>query len=67
MDKQVFQTDNKSRWYRFKWSIAFICTLLGLLVAVFVVMLVVEKSPAMPFHEDYSSAVMAKKPYMKGN
>ncbi|MBM6993038.1 MAG: glycosyltransferase [Prevotella sp.] len=67
MDRQVFQTDNKSRWRKFKWSIALICTMVGLLFAVFVVMLIMDRIPSMPFHEDYSTAIMASKPYMKGN
>lgn len=67
MDRQVFQTDNKSRWRGFQWSMALIGTIIGLLVAVFVVMLIIDRIPNMPFHEDYRSAMTAAKPYMRHN
>ena len=53
MDRQVFQTDSKQRWNRFKWTLRVIVTIVLLLGVVFLAMFVLEESPQMPFrHED---------------
>jgi cellulose synthase/poly-beta-1,6-N-acetylglucosamine synthase-like glycosyltransferase/spore germination protein YaaH/peptidoglycan/xylan/chitin deacetylase (PgdA/CDA1 family) len=67
MDKQVFQTDSTSRWNRFKWGIRLIAFIAILLVSVFVVMLIIDRIPSMPFKQDYRSVVTAQKPYLKDN
>ncbi len=67
MERQVFQTDSRRRWSRFKWSIRFIATIIVLLLIVFVTMFVMEGSPNMPFRHDYRSAMTASKPFMKDN
>lgn len=67
MERQVFQTDSRRRWSRFKWSIRFIATIIALLLIVFVTMFVMEGSPNMPFRHDYRSAMTASKPFMKDN
>lgn len=67
MERQVFQTDSRRRWSRFKWSIRFIATIIALLLIVFVTMFAMEGSPNMPFRHDYRSAMTASKPFMKDN
>lgn len=67
MGKQIFQTDNTSRWNRFKWSIRFILFLLGILVAVFITMLIINHIPSLPFKQDYRSVVAANRPFLKEN
>jgi len=67
MDRQVFQTDSRSRWTRFKWSIGIILTIIVLLVVVFVVMFFVDRNPNMPFKEEFRSALTAEKPFMRKN
>src|SRR5574344_2190534 len=67
MDKQVFQTDNTSRWKKFKWSIGFILMIAGLLVAVFITMFIIDSIPSLPFHQDYRSVVTASKPFLQEN
>lgn len=67
MDKQVFQTNSKSRWTKFKWVSSLIIFIFLIFIAIFITMLIVDKSPNLPFHEDFRSAVMAKKPYLKKN
>ena len=67
MDRQVFQTDSRTRWTRFKWSLGIIITLFILLVATFVTMFFVDRNPNLPFKEDYRNALGAEKPYMKDN
>lgn len=49
MSKQVFQTDSRRRWMRFKWTMRFFATIIALLLIVFVTMFFMEGSPGMPF------------------
>src|SRR5574344_487523 len=67
MGKQVFQTDSKSRWSRFQWTMRVLTTLIVLLIIVCFTMFLVEGSPKMPFRHDYRSAVSAERPLMKQN
>ena len=67
MERQVFQTDSRRRWSRFKWTMRFIATIIVLLLIVFVTMFAMEGSPHMPFRHDYRSAMTASKPFMKDN
>lgn len=67
MANQIFQTDSKSRWKKFKWSLRIVAFIAVLLVAVFVIMVIIDKTPNLPFKEDYRSALMASKPYLKEN
>lgn len=67
MDRQVFQTDSRSRWTRFKWSLSILITLFILLVAIFITMFFIDRNPNIPFKEDYRNALGAEKPYMKKN
>lgn len=65
--KQVFQTDSTSRWKRFLWSTRVILFLAVLLIAVFVAMLLLDRLPTVPVKQDFSSVVMANKPYFRNN
>lgn len=67
MGKQIFQTDDKSRWNNFKWSARLLAFILILLVAVFLLTLALDKNPSIPREPDYKSAVTATKPFMQEN
>ena len=67
IDKQVFQTDTTSRWKKFKWSTRFIFFIAAILIAVFITMLIIDRIPNLPFHQDYRSAIAASKPYLQEN
>lgn len=67
MDKQIFQTESKSRWSRFKWTLRVLAVILILLIAVFLTMLALEGSPKMPLVRDYRHVMTAEKPLMKKN
>lgn len=67
MDKQVFQTDSRQRWNRFKWTLRVLLTIAILLGVVFLAMFALEESPQMPFRHDYRSVVSAGKPFLKDN
>ena len=67
MDRQVFQTDSRQRWNRFKWTLRVIVTMVFLLGLVFLAMFALEESPQMPFRHDYRKVVSAGAPFMKDN
>lgn len=65
--KQVFQTDSKRRWNRFKWTLRVILAAMALLIIVFVTMFALEDSPNVPFRHDYRPVMTANRPYYKDN
>lgn len=65
MDRQVFQTDSRQRWNRFKWTLRVIVTVVFLLGLVFLAMFALEESPQMPFRHDYRKVVLASTPFLK--
>lgn len=65
MDKQVFQTDSRRRWMRFKWTMRFFATLVALLLIVFITMFFMEGSPNMPFRHDYRGVMSGSKPFIR--
>lgn len=67
MGKQIFQTDNKSRWNSFKWTIRFIAFFVIMLLATLVLTLVIDQNPSIPLRPDYKSAMTATKPFMQEN
>lgn len=67
MGKQIFQTDNTSRWNRFKWSMRFVLFILGILIAALVLTIVIDHVPNLPFKQDYKSVVTASKPFLQEN
>lgn len=67
MNRQVFQTDSTSRWNKFKWSLRILLLIIVLFAATFVTMLLIDNTSFTPFKKDFSSAVMASKPYLRNN
>ena len=65
MEKQVFQTDDKSRWIKFKWSLRVLAVFAAVLVAALVIMLLIDKTPAVPYKQNYKNIVSADKPYFQ--
>lgn len=65
MGKQVFQTDSKSRWNHFKLGFRVSLLVVLLFLAIFVSMLVLERSPNLPFKGDYKEVISAQKPFLK--
>ena len=65
MERQVFQTDSRRRWSRFKWTMRFFVTIIVLLFIVFITMFALEGSPNMPFRHDYRGVMTASKPLMR--
>lgn len=62
MERQIFQTDNSTRWKRFKWTLRIIGVAALLLCAACVMMLVIDKMPDLPFKDTYRSAISASSP-----
>jgi len=60
MGKQIFQTDNKSRWNSFKWTIRFIAFFVIMLLATLILTLVIDQNPSIPLKPDYKSAITAR-------
>jgi len=67
MERQVFQTLDVTRWTRFRWTMRLILFLAVILIAALVLMLFIDRSPSLPFKEDYRSVVTASKPYWQEN
>lgn len=67
MSKQIFQTESKSRWTRFLWTLRVIAVIIVLLVITFITMFALEGSPHMPLIREYRRALTAEKPLMKSN
>ncbi|VBB45714.1 putative poly-beta-1,6 N-acetyl-D-glucosamine synthase [uncultured Paludibacter sp.] len=65
MDKQVFQTNDKSRWITFKWTLRLLAIVAGMLLAAVILMLIIDKVPAVPYHQNYQNIITANKPYLQ--
>ncbi len=65
MDKQVFQTNNQSRWKGFKWIARLMFFIAFLLFAIFLTTLFIDRNPSIPLKPDYKSVVTASKPFMQ--
>lgn len=65
MNKQVFQTENKSRWNKFKWTTRLLFFVIFFFFVTFLVTLLIDKTPSIPLKPDYRSAVTASKPFMQ--
>lgn len=65
MNKQVFQTDNKSRWMKFKWSIRVVVFIAVIFIAIFITMFIIDHIPSVPFRQDFRSAMTASKPFLQ--
>lgn len=65
MGKQIFQTENTSRWKKFKWSMRFIIFIAAILFSALIIMLIIDKTPTLPFRHNYRSVVTASRPFMQ--
>lgn len=65
--KQIFQTDNKKRWRSVQWGSRIFIFVAVLLILALGLMMKLEKSPKIPFKEDYKAVITASKPYLKEN
>lgn len=65
--KQIFQTDSKKRWRSVQWGSRIFIFVAVLLVLALGVMMKLEKSPKIPFKEDYKAVITASKPYLQEN
>ena len=67
MDKQIFQTESKSRWITFKWTLRVLVSVAILLLMAVVVMLIIDKIPSIPYKQNYKNVITASKPYLQEN
>lgn len=65
MSKQVFQTDNKSRWITFKWTLRVLTVIAVILLTALILMLIIDKIPSIPYHQNYKNIITANKPYLQ--
>ena len=65
MDKQVFQTEDQSRWMKIKWSLRLLAVLGVILLAALIVMLIIDIAPKVPYRQNYKNIVSANKPYLQ--
>lgn len=62
---QIFQTDNSTRWKKFKWSLRVIIFILSLFIVALVISFSFDRKPEIPFRYDYSSVITASKPFLQ--
>ena len=62
MERQVFQTADKSRWTKFRWTMRVIAFVVLLFVAAVIIMLIIDKKPALPFNTNYRNVISASRP-----
>ncbi|MDQ0780633.1 polysaccharide deacetylase family protein [Chryseobacterium sp. W4I1] len=65
--KQIFQTNNKKRWRSVQWGSRIFIFVAVLLILALGLMMKMEKSPKIPFKEDYKAVITANKPYLQEN
>jgi cellulose synthase/poly-beta-1,6-N-acetylglucosamine synthase-like glycosyltransferase/spore germination protein YaaH/peptidoglycan/xylan/chitin deacetylase (PgdA/CDA1 family) len=65
MNKQVFQTDDKARWMKFKWTARVVVFFAIMLIAIFITMFIIDRIPSVPFRQDYRSAMTASRPFLQ--
>jgi len=65
--KQIFQTDNKKRWRSVQWGSRIFIFVAVLLILALGLMMKLDKSPKIPFKEDYKAVMTASKPYLQEN
>lgn len=65
--RQIFQTENTSRWKKVTWSTRFILFFLFLLIASLLLMMKFDRTPKIPFQQDYKSVITATKPFLQEN
>jgi len=65
--KQIFQTNNKKRWRNVQWGSRILIFIGVLLFLALGLMMKLDKSPKIPFKEDYKAVITAGKPYLQEN
>ncbi|MDR6920737.1 polysaccharide deacetylase family protein [Chryseobacterium sp. 2987] len=65
--KQIFQTDSKKRWKSVQWGSRIFIFIAVLLFLALGLMMKLDKSPKLPFKEDYKAVITASKPYLQEN
>lgn len=65
--KQIFQTDSKKRWKSVQWGSRIFIFVAVLLLLALGLMMKLDKSPKIPFKEDYKAVITASKPYLQEN
>jgi len=65
MGRQIFQTDSNSRWNKAKWSSRVVLFVVSLLVLAVIIMLIIDRSPSIPYRQDYESVITASKPFLQ--
>ena len=65
--KQVFNKDSESSSKKVTWSTRFILFFILLLLAALLLMMKFDKTPKIPFKQDYQSVITANKPFLQEN
>ncbi|MDW9382978.1 polysaccharide deacetylase family protein [Chryseobacterium sp. JV558] len=65
--KQVFQTNSKKRWKSVQWGSRIFIFVGILLLLALGLMMTLDRSPKIPFKEDYKAVITANKPYLQEN
>ncbi|WP_288435038.1 polysaccharide deacetylase family protein [uncultured Chryseobacterium sp.] len=65
--KQIFQTSSKKRWKSVKWGSRVFIFIGILLLLALGLMMTLDRSPKIPFKEDYKAVITANKPYLQEN
>jgi poly-beta-1,6 N-acetyl-D-glucosamine synthase len=65
--RQIFQTDNKKRWRNVQWGSRIFIFIAVLLFLALGLMMKLDRSPKIPFKEDYKAVITASKPFLQEN
>lgn len=65
--KQIFQTNSKKRWKSVQWGSRVFMFIGILLLLALGLMMTLDRSPKIPFKEDYKAVITADKPYLQEN
>lgn len=65
--KQIFQTNSRKRWKSVQWGSRIFIFVGILLLLALGLMMTLDRSPKIPFKEDYKAVITANKPYLQEN
>lgn len=65
--RQIFQTDSKKRWRNVKWGSRIFIFVTAILFIALGLMMKLDRSPKIPFKEDYKAVITANRPYLQEN
>lgn len=65
--KQIFQTDSKKRWRNVKWGSRIFIFVTAILFVALGLMMKLDRSPEIPFKEDYKAVITANRAYLQEN